>query len=494
MSDSFASSRRRRGAITRHAAVGAIALAAAAAGPAAASAATQSLSLSVSQRPASPGQLHTAGRSTTRSNQLDVGTFADGPTMRGGVATLITTRTTRYRKHHHRRYRVRISGTTAVVFSAKRRGLCVHFDARSPRVAKPPRGSFSMLSGTGASAGYAGSGSYRRAKRRGAAITTLSGKLTPASTGPPGPVCRQLLARAAALRPVPSIAAAGDISCPGGDSPTPVSCQQGATSDLILDPLAAVLALGDNQYNHGTFTEYTIGANSFDNTWGRVKPIIYPTPGNHEYLDPAGRAAGYFRYFQSGAARSPGTPGHGWYSFDVASWHVLSIDANCGVTPGDLGAGGCATGSPQERWVRNDLAANSKTAPGGPRCILAFWHEPLYTSGGSGSSNPAMRAIWQDLLNAHADVVLAGHQHDYERFAPQDANGHATASGIAELVVGTGGEDHEVSSLPRAPNSVVENDSSFGVLRMTLRPGRYDWRFVPIGSSSFGDSGSAACH
>ncbi|MBV9212111.1 MAG: metallophosphoesterase [Actinobacteria bacterium] len=293
----------------------------------------------------------------------------------------------------------------------------------------------------------------------------------------------------------PSIAAAGDIACPGGDASTPVSCQQRATSDLLVGPLAAVLALGDNQYNAGTYAEYTSGANAFDQTWGRVKPRTYPTPGNHEYQDPAGGAAGYFRYFGAGAAHRPGAEGAGWYSFDLGAWHILSINANCGVTAGDLGSSACGGGSAQERWVRADLAANSKSTLGGPSCILAFWHEPLYSSNPA-AVNPAMRTIWQDLVDARADVVLSGHQHDYERFAPQDANGNASPTGITQFVVGTGGEDHELPGLPAAANSAVEDHVTFGVLRLTLRRHSYGWDFERIAGSptAFGDSGSAPCH
>jgi hypothetical protein len=145
--------------------------------------------------------------------------------------------------------------------------------------------------------------------------------------------------------------------------------------------------------------------------------------------------------------------------------------------------------------VRADLAANAKSLPGGPKCILAFWHEPLFTSHAT-QRNPRLRTIWQDLVTARADVVLTGHQHSYERFAPQDALGNATPKGMAEFIVGTGGEDHGVTDHPLAPNSVVENGSTFGVLRLTLHPGSYDWRFAPIAGSSsgFGDAGTQACH
>jgi hypothetical protein len=382
------------------------------------------------------------------------------------------------------------------VSNASREGLCLKFQATGLRFKHPPEGRFSVVAGTGKAAGEGGSGKYRRSRNGNGTTTVVTGSVKQGTGGQVTAKCHRLLDRAVGMLPSPVIAAAGDISCPGGDPPTPFSCQQRATSDLVMGPLAAILVLGDTQYNRGTFRSYSLGANAFDDTWGRVKSRIYPTPGNHEYRDPAGSAAGYYRYFGSGGPPpSPGAPRHGWYSFDRAAWHILSLNANCGVTPGDLGRKGCSPGSAQESWVRKDLAANAKSAAGGPRCILAYWHEPLFSSHIT-QRNPRMRAIWQDLLNAHADIVLTGHQHSYERFAPQDANGNATAAGIPQITVGTGGEDHGRTDLPHAPNSLVENSSSFGVLRMTLHPGSYDWGFVPIAGSTsgFGDAGTQPCH
>ena len=148
--------------------------------------------------------------------------------------------------------------------------------------------------------------------------------------------------------------------------------------------------------------------------------------------------------------------------------------------------GGCERGSPQEIWLRDDLAASSA------RCTLAFWHHPRYSSGRHGSDR-AYRAFWQALYEARADVVLVGHDHDYERFAPQDANGgRDDALGIRQFVVGTGG--HSLRTFPRIePNSEVRDSSSFGVLELTLGPDAYAWRFRPA-VGSFTDSGSTSCH
>ena len=275
----------------------------------------------------------------------------------------------------------------------------------------------------------------------------------------------------------PTIAAAGDIACDPksaafddgeGDG---LECRQKATSDLLVAGYAGVLALGDLQYedgSHGSFLD------SYDPAWGRVKAITAPVPGNHEYESP--HASGYYGYFGTAA----GDPAKGYYSFDLGRWHLIALNSNCSEV------GGCGQGSAQETWLRDDLAANRA------RCTLAYWHHPRFSSGTNGSDR-RYRAFWRALYEADADVVLTGHDHDYERFAPQDPHGARDhARGIRQFVVGTGGRG--LRSFPHVePNSEVRDASSLGVLELTLGAGAYAWRFRPA-VGSFVDAGSDACH
>ncbi len=287
-------------------------------------------------------------------------------------------------------------------------------------------------------------------------------------------------ATAAAQDPV--IAAAGDIACdphdPGynGGRGTSDRCQQKATSDLLMGSgLTAVLVLGDMQYNAASAANI---AAVYDPTWGRVKSISHPTLGNHE-----GTANAYFNYWNGlGAADGPAGPrGEALYSFDVGSWHLIALNSNCDDV-------GCAAGSEQEQWLRADLALHPTA------CTLAFWHEPRYSSGHA-HDNPDMQPLWQDLYDAGAELVLSGHSHDYERFAPMDANGASDpAYGIRQFVVGTGGAFFTGLSSRRAANSEVAQNNTFGVLRLTLHATSYDWQFVPVAGGTFTDSGSAPCH
>jgi hypothetical protein len=277
----------------------------------------------------------------------------------------------------------------------------------------------------------------------------------------------------------PVVAAAGDIACDPADPNfnaglgTAGYCRQKATSDLLVGTgLSAVLLLGDDQYENGSLAKFVA---SYDPSWGRVKPITRPAPGNHEYYT-AG-ASGYYAYFGAVA----GDPSKGWYSFDLGAWHVVVLNSNC------ADVGGCGAGSLQEQWLRADLAAH----PG--VCTLATWHVPRFSSGTHGN-DPAPDAFWRALYDAGADVVLNGHDHDYERFDPQDPDGLADpARGIREFVVGTGGKNQTPFVTIRA-NSAARSTGTFGVLRLTLRPAGYDWQFVPAAGGTYGDAGSATCH
>ena len=290
----------------------------------------------------------------------------------------------------------------------------------------------------------------------------------------------------------PVLMAAGDIACDplsssfNGGLGTSGSCRQRAVSDLVLsDPdVDAVAALGDIQYYCGGAAAF---AASYDLSWGRFRSLTRPAVGNHEYIsdpgttpatdcDTTGRAAGYFGYFGAAA----GTPGQGWYSYDLGSWHVIALNSNCGD------AGGCGAGSAQDTWLQADLAAHPAT------CTLAYWHIPLWSSGGRAAPNSA--TFTSRLYAAGADVVLAGHDHVYERFAPQNPAGQPDpARGIRAFVVGTGGANHTTITTVAA-NSEVRDAATFGVLRLVLHPTGYDWRFVPEAGKTFTDAGTAACH
>jgi hypothetical protein len=280
----------------------------------------------------------------------------------------------------------------------------------------------------------------------------------------------------------PVLVAAGDIACDPtstqfrGGAGVSTACRQRYTADLVRPDVAGVLALGDNQYNDNQLVKYQ---QAYDLSWGRFKDLIRPGIGNHEYLTPG--AAGYFDYFDGvGNAGGPaGDRSRGYYSYDVGSWHVVSLNSNCSLI------GGCGSGSPQERWLREDLAAHPSA------CTLAYWHHPRFSSGEHGSI-PWTGAFWADLHAAGAEAVLSGHDHDYERFAPQDRSGAADPTGPRQFVVGTGGRSH-YPFVATQPNSEVRDATSFGVLELTLHATSYEWRFVPEVGGSFTDSGSAAC-
>jgi hypothetical protein len=265
------------------------------------------------------------------------------------------------------------------------------------------------------------------------------------------------------------IAAAGDIS-------EDAIGNQKKTSDLLVGAgYDAVLLLGDDQYPDGTAQTY---ASFFDPTWGRVKSITRPAPGNHDYHTPG--AAGYYGYFGAAA----GDPTKGYYSYDLGAWHVIALNTN----DADCGFVACDAASAQVAWLKADLAAHPAT------CTLAYWHHPRFNSGASHGDFLGAQAIWDALYAAGADVVLNGHEHVYERFDPQTPTGKADPQkGIRQFTVGTGGIGFYAFGAAK-PNSVVREASSYGVLEMTLKPNGYDWRFVAVAPSKFTDAGSGACH
>jgi hypothetical protein len=245
-----------------------------------------------------------------------------------------------------------------------------------------------------------------------------------------------------------------------------------ATAKLLDEIPGTVYTVGDNVYPDGTAQQFR---DCYGPTWGRHKSRTRPAPGNHDFH--SGGASPYFDYFGAAA----GDPKLGVYSYDLGAWHIISLNSEC------LPAGGCGPGSPQEKWLKADLQAH----PG--VCIIAYWHKPLFSSGGSHGNDSATKAFWDDLYAAHAALILGGHDHDYERFAPQTPSGAADpAHGVREFVVGTGGKSHRPFIVP-VPNSEVRNADTYGVLKLTLHPHSYDFEFIPEAGKTFHDSGSGNC-
>jgi hypothetical protein len=266
----------------------------------------------------------------------------------------------------------------------------------------------------------------------------------------------------------PVLVGAGDIAECG---------QAGAEQTaMLLDAIeGTVFTTGDNAYPDGSAADY---ANCYGPTWGRHKAGTRPAIGNHDYHTPG--APAYFDYFGAAA----GEPGKGYYSYDLGAWHIVVLNSNCGDIDG------CHAGSPQEQWLRADLAAHPAT------CTLAYFHHPRFSSGPDHRpnirNNTDVQPFWQALYEAGADVVLAGHAHLYERFAPQEPDGKANPNGLRQFVVGTGGGGlYDFGST--VANSEVRYNASYGVLKVTLHPNSYDWQFVPVAGNTFSDTGSAAC-
>ena len=291
-----------------------------------------------------------------------------------------------------------------------------------------------------------------------------------------------------------NVVAVGDIACRpdhpqfNGGEGTDLGCRQRATSNVALaaNPDLA-LGLGDLQYERGEYANFLA---SYDPSWGRLKGITRPASGNHEYDDtscpPGSPACGYFDYFNGpGAQDGPAGPRpKGWYSFDAGAWHVVVLNSECGRFGIE-----CTVGSEQERWLRADLAASTAA------CTVAVLHKPRFSSATSQGSNVSLAPFWQALYDANADLVLAGHAHDYERFAPQRADGTLdTERGLRQFVVGTGGRNLIQFPTSRIANSEASDDDTYGVLQLTLRSNGYDWNFLRAAGANFTDSGSTACH
>ena len=282
-----------------------------------------------------------------------------------------------------------------------------------------------------------------------------SGTTTPTSPSVPGPSTPPVTPPPAG----PEIfVGAGDIAICGVNAE--------ATARQLDGIGGTVFTLGDNAYSSGTTADFQ---NCYEPTWGRHKARTRPSPGNHDYATAQGAA--YYQYFGANA----GIPGVGYYSFDLGGWHIISLNSNVATDPA----------SPQAAWLKADLAANAST-----KCSLAYWHHPLFSSGPNGN-NDYMREMYRTLYTANVDLIMVGHDHMYERFAPQDADGRLdTAKGIRQFVIGTGGVPL-YDFQPTKPNSEVRL-KTLGVMKLTLSSDRYDWDFQAV--SGPGDSGTQSCH
>jgi acid phosphatase type 7 len=277
---------------------------------------------------------------------------------------------------------------------------------------------------------------------------------------PAKPVQKPAAGKAPVVASDPVFVGAGDIA----DCSKPEDEQ---TAQLIDKIPGTVFTTGDDAYPRGTAEDFQ---KCYEPTWGRFKTRTFPTPGNHEYYSTNGDP--YYAYFGSkaGAARK------GYHSYDLGAWHLVALNSNIDAQ----------TGSEQEQWLKADLAAHPKA------CTLAYWHHPVFSSGVHGN-DPKMKDIWKTLYRAGVDVVVNGHDHNYERFAPQTPEGKADPKlGIREFVVGTGGAELRDLATTR-PNSEVQNTATYGVIKFVLHPKSYSWEFIPVQGQTFTDKGTQTC-
>jgi hypothetical protein len=381
--------------------------------------------------------------------------------------------------------RFRLTGTTQPVrratltvwsHNAARAGFSVRiagngWNERSLTFARAPRPARGAIASGPVRAGWKHVNVTALLRRAGPSITFV---LSSSSRKAVALASREVRTRAPRLQVTPSppagsvvLAGAGDIAYDG-----PEDSQTAALLDAINPDI--VYTLGDNAYEEGTPKQF---ADWYDPTWGRHKARTRPAAGNHDYRTK--NASGYFGYFGARA----GDPAKGYYSYEAGSWHVVVLNTN--------GEGACATiacngGSPQERWLRADLAASQKP------CTLAYWHHPRYSIGPEGTTS-VTKALWQALYADGVELALAGNDHNYQRWKPMNgAGGVDDNRGIRSFVVGTGGKTPD--GLGSHPNVEIASAGTPGVLKLTLRPGAYDWQFVPVAGKMFTDTGSGTCH
>ncbi|MGI8658962.1 MAG: metallophosphoesterase family protein [Candidatus Limnocylindria bacterium] len=248
-----------------------------------------------------------------------------------------------------------------------------------------------------------------------------------------------------------------------GDIATCNDSNDEATAALLDEIEGTVFTVGDNAYSDGSTDDYS---ECYAPSWGRHQSRTRPAPGNHDYH--TANAEGYYEYFGTRAGGEGG-----YYAYDLGAWRIYSLNSEI-------------VSDEQITWLTDDLDANPS------QCVLAYWHHPLFSSGRHGNDK-SVRPFWDALSAAGADVVVNGHDHDYERFAPQMPDGVASADGLREFVVGTGGARLRTFAKIRN-NSEVRNAETFGVIELTLKPTGYDWQFIPASGGTFRDAGSASCH
>ncbi len=267
-----------------------------------------------------------------------------------------------------------------------------------------------------------------------------------------------------AMQTVPA-EASSFILVGAGDISSCNNSNDSATAKLLASIPGTVFAVGDDAYTSGSYTQFT---NCYGPTWGAYKSRTRPVPGNHEYRTSG--AAGYFKYFNNIPK---------YYAYNVGNWRIYALNSEVDVS---------ATGA-EVKWLKNDLAANPKL------CVLAYWHKPRWSSGSTHGSNSQMQALWQTLANAGAELVINGHEHNYELFKQMNASGAPTWPnfGMREIVVGTGGESHYGFGTALS-TSLVRNSNTFGVLKLTLNDTSYSWQFIPVAGKTFTNSGTTSCH
>ena len=253
-----------------------------------------------------------------------------------------------------------------------------------------------------------------------------------------------------------TLVGAGDISMCDND-------HDEATAQLLDTIPGVVFTTGDNVYSDGTAEQFK---DCYDHTWGRAKDRIKPVPGNHDYHTEG--ASAYYQYFNNVPE---------YYANDLGSWRVYALNSDIDVSED----------SPQVKWLKLDLATHPN------QCVLAYWHVPRWSSGSTHGSSKHMQVLWKVLYNAGAELVINGHEHNYERFMPMNTEGSSEPQGLREIVVGTGGGSPYPFGDP-LPTSEVRNSPIYGVLKLTLHSDSYDWQFVPVAGSKFTDSGSTECH
>jgi acid phosphatase type 7 len=288
---------------------------------------------------------------------------------------------------------------------------------------------------------------------------------TVASTAEPAPTSAP--AETTTTAPPPAVLlAAGDVaSCDSEGDEAPAA--------LLDEHPGTVAVLGDLAYDRGSAQEF---AECFDPSWGRHRDRLRPVPGNHDYGTPG--AAAYFDHFGGSA----GAPGEGWYAYDLGEWRIIALNSVCWAV------GGCGPGSLQDTWLRTELASHDQ------RCTLAYFHHAPFSSGRLHGGEPTVRPLVEVLYDGGVDVLLAGHEHHYERLGRLDPSGGLDEErGIRHFIVGTGGNKLYALDDPH-PSSEARFAGGYGLLRLELGAGEYAWEFVGVEGVEFTDAGAEPCH